>query len=69
MSCWRANCDFAILLYDCDPDNPDPTEIAKVTDYVVSYTCKGNESVREEKENYRSLIMRYVISHVIWAPR
>ena len=58
MCSWRANCDVQILLYDCDPDDPDPSEIARVTDYVVAYACKGNESLREEKEHYRSIIMR-----------
>ena len=36
---WRANCDVQILLYETDPLHPDPSEIAKATDYIVAYTC------------------------------
>jgi hypothetical protein len=41
---WRANCDIQIFLYQSDPNNPNLDEIAAVTDYIVSYTCKGNET-------------------------
>jgi hypothetical protein len=34
---WRANCDVQLMLYQSDPDNPDLSELAAVTDYVVSY--------------------------------
>lgn len=54
---WRGNCDVSILLYDCDPRYPNLTEIARVTDYVVSYACKGNTTVKEEREQNRSLIL------------
>jgi hypothetical protein len=50
---WRGNCDVQILIYDCDPACPDPMEIAKVTDYVVSYACKGNVTLAEEKRQNR----------------
>jgi hypothetical protein len=53
---WRANCDIQLLLYDSDPSNPDPSELATVTDYVVSYTCKGNESTLEEKQRHQEFI-------------
>ena len=46
---WRANCDIQVLLYECDPENPNPDEIARVTNYIVAYACKGNESYVEEK--------------------
>lgn len=46
---WRGNCDVQILIYDSDPDHPDPREIAKVTDYVVGYSTKGNKTLKEEK--------------------
>ena len=65
MQCWRANCDVQIILYDCDFNDPDPEEIARVTDYVVAYSCKGNESLKEEKENYRSIILRYVLGSIV----
>jgi hypothetical protein len=39
---WRANCDVSIMIFDSDPIFSDLSEIAEVTYYVVSYTCKGN---------------------------
>jgi len=54
---WRANCDIQILLYDCDPFHPDPDEIARVTDYIVAYACKGNESAVEERTQMKALIL------------
>ena len=53
---WRANCDVQILIYTSDPNNPDPSKIAKVTDYVVGYACKGNKCMKEEKEWMKELI-------------
>ena len=41
---WRANCDMQILLYKSDPLCPDPADIAQVTDYIVSYAFKGDET-------------------------
>ena len=55
---WQGNCDAALLLYDTDPDNPDPSEISKGTDYVVSYQCKAIESLKQEWKQMQSLIMR-----------
>lgn len=57
---WRGNCDIQVLLYDSDPLNPDPAEIARVTDYVVAYASKGNVSLADEKKQIRTLVMRYV---------
>lgn len=54
---WRGNCDVQILLYDCDPRHPNLTEVARVTDYVVSYACKGNTTVKEEREQNKALVM------------
>ena len=54
---WRANCDIQILLYDSDPDNPDPADVARATDYIVAYACKGVETLQEEKRQMISLIM------------
>jgi hypothetical protein len=54
---WRANCDVQLILYDSDPTNPDCVELAKVTDYVVVYVCKGNDSFKKgEKEKFRNYI-------------
>ena len=54
---WRANCDIQILLYDCDPYHPDPEEIAKVTDYIVAYQCKGNDSFQKERNGVKEYIL------------
>lgn len=54
---WRANCDVQPILYESHPDHPDPSDIAKVTDYVVAYACKGNTSLAEEKTQIKSTIM------------
>ena len=54
---WRANCDIQILLYECDPLHPSPEEIARVTDYIVAYACKGNETIVEEKKQMKALIL------------
>ena len=54
---WRANCDIQILLYETDPLHPDPSEIAKATDYIVAYACKGVETLHQERNQMISLIM------------
>lgn len=53
---WRANCDVQFIIYDSDPNCPDPREIAQVTDYIVAYQLKGNSSLREEREQIRQKI-------------
>ena len=50
---WRANCDVSIMIFDSDPVFPDLSEIAEVTDYVVSYACKGNMAYAIEKEQLK----------------
>jgi hypothetical protein len=57
---WRANCDISILIYESDPKNPDPSEIAKVTDYVVNYACKGNLTLAVEKKQVKDFTLRLV---------
>jgi hypothetical protein len=54
---WRANCDVQILMYDCDPKKPSIADLARVTDYVVGYSCKGNSTSQEEKEQYNYLAL------------
>ena len=54
---WRANCDVKILLYESDPENPDSKDIATVTNYLVSYASKGQETIAQEKESMRTLIL------------
>lgn len=55
---WRANCDIQFLVYNCDPSNPDTSEISRVTDYVSSYSTKGNTTLREEIEHNKNLILQ-----------
>jgi hypothetical protein len=43
-----------LLLYDSDPRNPDLYEISKVTDYIVSYACKGNSKMETEVDTMRT---------------
>jgi len=58
LQAWRANCNIKLLLYNSDPRRVDPREIAQVTDYVVSYACKGNEKLHDEKMQLKSLAQR-----------
>ena len=55
---WRANCDVQILLYDSNPLHPDPEDVARATDYIVAYACKGVETLQEEKRQMIDLILR-----------
>ena len=50
---WRANCDAQLLLYQGNPAHPSPDEIARVTDYIVAYACKGNETLLEETKQMK----------------
>jgi hypothetical protein len=43
---------------------PDISEIARVTDYIVAYSCKGNLTMKEEKEQTKKLVMMYVVNCV-----
>lgn len=54
---WRANCDIQILVYNSDPKNPDVADIARVTDYIVAYSCKGNVSMKEEREQNKHMTL------------
>ncbi len=56
---WRANNDIQLLLYDSDPTNPDLLEIGKVTDYIISYACKGNMKTEVEVQVLNTLVQRY----------
>lgn len=53
---WRANCDIQVILYNTDPKFPDLREISNVAGYVVSYTCKGNLMMDQEKDIISSAI-------------
>lgn len=56
LQAWRANCDIQFLFYESNPDDPDPLDIGRVTDYVVAYACKGHVMLKEEKNHIRHLI-------------
>ena len=45
------------MLYQSDPHYHDPSELATGTDYVVSYACKGNESITEEKQRFKTYLL------------
>jgi hypothetical protein len=55
---WRANCDISILIYETDPKYPDATEISNITDYVISYACKGNQSYAIERKQIKDFTQR-----------
>ena len=61
LQAWRANCDVSIMIYDSDPAFPDLAEIAEVTDYVVSYACKGNIGYSLEREQLKDFSRRLVL--------
>ena len=46
-----------VLIYNCDPKDPDVSEIAQVTDYVAGYSCKGNGTVKEERAQITKLVL------------
>lgn len=54
---WRANCDVQLLIYTSDMNNPSPDDIAQVTDYVVGYACKGNKTLKEERDHAKNFIL------------
>jgi hypothetical protein len=54
---WRANCDVKVLLYKTDLKHPDAGDIAKVTNYLVTYASKEAEPVEAEKSQLRSMLL------------
>ena len=54
---WRGNCDVQLMVYKGDPMKPDISEIARVTDYVVAYQCKGNATQKEEVEQNKKILL------------
>jgi hypothetical protein len=46
-----------MLIYESNPDCPDPGDITRVTDYIVAYACKGVESLAEERAQTKDLIL------------
>ena len=54
---WRGNCDLQLHIFESDPKHADLSEIARITDYVVAYSCKGNVTWKEEIDQTRELLM------------
>ena len=54
---WRGNCDIQVLIYRADAETIDAADIARVTDYIVAYACKGNVTTKEEKLQNKKLIL------------
>ena len=54
---WRGNCDIQILIHDCNPKCPSISELAVVTDYIVSCACKGNSTLKEERDQCRAITL------------
>ena len=53
---WRANCDVQVLVYNSNPENPDPYEISNVVDYIIGYVCKGSHTFTQEYNQLKQLI-------------
>jgi hypothetical protein len=54
---WRGNCDIQYLLYSSDSDEIDVSDISRVTNYIVSYSCKGNETEVQAKLGLKAVVM------------
>ena len=46
-----------MILHDCHEEDICSFDVAGVTDYIVSYICKENESQVQEKANMKELVM------------
>jgi len=55
---WRANCDVAIIVYDADPSEFSARDVATISGYVVSYTCKDGVSYQSEHKQKSSISSR-----------
>ena len=66
LQAWRANCDISFLLYNSNPKHPNAKDIATVTDYVIGYACKGNETLDIEKKQAKDFMLRYVYKNIIF---
>ena len=56
MQAWRANVDIQILRYHSPPHDIDPKDVSRVTNYIVSYACKGCETTVEERKGMTGII-------------
>ena len=57
---WVGNQDISFILFESDDYmHPNVDELISVTEYVVSYTCKGNESYRLQRQHTIDFIKDY----------
>ena len=57
---WVGNQDISFILFESDDYmRPNIDELIAVTEYVVSYTCKGNESYRIQRQHTIDFIKDY----------
>ena len=54
---WKANGDVSVLLLRSDPDDPDPSEIARVCKYVLCYGCKGVEQPKIQRQLWADAVL------------
>jgi hypothetical protein len=54
---WRGNCDIQYLIYKSDNKEVDAGDISRVTNYIVSYSCKGNETEVQQKMALKDIVM------------
>ena len=47
-------------MYKSNPNKRDVQEIARITEYLVSYACKGNATQKEEVQMSKALVQNYV---------
>jgi hypothetical protein len=45
------------LLYQSDPNNPNPEEIVACTGYLVGFQMKGAQTLAIERGNMKDLVM------------
>ena len=41
---WRANVDIQLLLYNDDITKTTASDVAQISDYIISYICRGSET-------------------------
>ena len=57
MQGWCANVDIQFLLYDGTLDKTSVAEISQISDYIISYVCKGTETSVQEKNRMKDVIL------------
>ena len=54
---WRANVDIQLLLYDDNITKTTASDVAQISDYIISYICKGTETSVQEKLRVKDIIL------------